>query len=96
MYCHEDCLVQWLEHSGKDRCEVCGYTFEFSPVYAEDAPQRVSAWVLFTAAARFVFTRVVPFVARVVLSVLLWLVATPLATCVLYRAWVHRPCVYLN
>ncbi|KAJ8599707.1 hypothetical protein CTAYLR_004735 [Chrysophaeum taylorii] len=91
MYCHEECLVQWLEHSGNDRCELCGYTFEFAPIYAEDAPRRVSVFVLAVAGARFVVARALPFVARVVLSVLLWLVATPLATCVLYRAWVHRP-----
>lgn len=91
MYCHEECLVQWLEHSRKDRCEVCGYTFEFEPVYASDAPERVSALVMMSAGAKFLATRIMPFLARILLSALLWLVAAPLATCVLYRAWVHRP-----
>ena len=31
-YCHEDCLVRWLDHSGKDRCELCGVEFAFAPV----------------------------------------------------------------
>ena len=39
-YCHEDCLVRWLDHSGKDRCELCGVEFAFAPVYAEGAPDR--------------------------------------------------------
>ena len=30
-YCHEDCLVRWLDHSGKDRCELCGIEFAFAP-----------------------------------------------------------------
>jgi hypothetical protein len=38
----QDCLLQWLQHSNKDSCELCKYKFIFRPVYAEGAPQTVS------------------------------------------------------
>lgn len=40
MYAHQDCLLQWLRHSGKDACELCKHRFAFRPVYAPDAPTR--------------------------------------------------------
>ena len=38
---HEDCLLEWLRHSGKDTCELCGALFRFTPVYDPEAPQCV-------------------------------------------------------
>lgn len=43
----QDCLLQWLQHSGKDSCELCKYKFRFTPVYAENAPKRVAAHQVF-------------------------------------------------
>ncbi|XP_074275538.1 putative E3 ubiquitin ligase SUD1 [Silene latifolia] len=40
-YVHQDCLLQWLNHSNARQCEVCKHPFAFSPVYAEDAPSRL-------------------------------------------------------
>ena len=57
--------------------------FKFAPVYEEDAPARLPWHALLGAGASFA--------ARVAASVTLWLVVTPLATCMLYRAWIHRP-----
>ena len=38
-----DCLVQWLQHAHTDRCELCGHTFQFQPVFQPDAPDSLSA-----------------------------------------------------
>lgn len=40
-FVHQDCLLQWLNHSNARQCEVCKHPFAFSPVYAEDAPTRL-------------------------------------------------------
>ncbi|CAM9249285.1 unnamed protein product, partial [Choristocarpus tenellus] len=44
MYTHEDCLLQWLQHSGKDSCELCSSPFSFTPVYSPDTPAQLPAW----------------------------------------------------
>ncbi|KAK4769307.1 hypothetical protein SAY86_027457 [Trapa natans] len=40
-FVHQDCLLQWLDHSNARQCEVCKHAFSFSPVYAENAPVRL-------------------------------------------------------
>ena len=65
--------------------------FKFAPVYEEDAPARLPWHALLGAGASFAAATAGPFAARVAASVTLWLVVTPLATCMLYRAWIHRP-----
>lgn len=39
---HQDCLVQWLKVSKKEKCELCGEVFRFQKVYKEDAPYHIS------------------------------------------------------
>jgi hypothetical protein len=90
MFCHEDCLAQWLKHSNKDTCELCGHRFSFTPVYVPGAPQKLPVWqVLLTCAKKTVFVWI-PFVVRIVLALLMWLVVVPLTTSCLYRLWIHK------
>lgn len=42
-FVHKSCLDQWLFHSKKRRCELCGYRFRFKMIYRQDAPQSVPA-----------------------------------------------------
>uniref|UniRef100_A0A7S3NME6 RING-type E3 ubiquitin transferase n=1 Tax=Aureoumbra lagunensis TaxID=44058 RepID=A0A7S3NME6_9STRA len=88
-YVHEDCLTAWLNHKGTDKCELCSYVFKFEPIYADNAPERVSTPIMIISGFKFIFRKALPFLARLGLSITLWLIATPLATCILYRAWVH-------
>jgi len=40
---HESCLCVWLKAQGRrPTCELCGYSFEFLPVYSQHAPQRLT------------------------------------------------------
>lgn len=43
---HQDCLLQWLAASRNtaQKCELCGKTFVFSPIYAPGAPAELSSW----------------------------------------------------
>ncbi|KAJ0234138.1 hypothetical protein HA466_0276780 [Hirschfeldia incana] len=40
-YVHEDCLRTWLDRRRNNKCEVCGRTYSFIPVYSENAPERL-------------------------------------------------------
>ncbi|KAN0062480.1 hypothetical protein ACQY0O_005011 [Thecaphora frezii] len=38
-YCHQDCLVEWLQHSRKKYCELCNHPFLFLKRYRRDMPE---------------------------------------------------------
>ncbi|XP_062500948.1 E3 ubiquitin-protein ligase MARCHF6-like isoform X2 [Corticium candelabrum] len=38
---HQECLVLWLSHSGKEYCELCKHRFSFQPIYSPDMPSRL-------------------------------------------------------
>ncbi|CAA7017088.1 unnamed protein product [Microthlaspi erraticum] len=40
-YVHQDCLRLWLNRRGYKKCEVCGRSYSFVPVYSENAPERL-------------------------------------------------------
>ncbi|XP_071442207.1 E3 ubiquitin-protein ligase MARCHF6 isoform X2 [Hetaerina americana] len=40
-FIHQECLVQWMRYSRKEFCELCGYLFSFTPIYAADMPGRL-------------------------------------------------------
>ncbi|KAJ1580258.1 hypothetical protein NDA11_002489 [Ustilago hordei] len=37
-YCHQDCLLEWLQHSRKKYCELCKHPFIFHKKYRKDMP----------------------------------------------------------
>ena len=73
MYCHQDCLEQWLSHSKKDKCEVCDSKYRFTTVYMDDAPSIVPIYRLLTSGLKIVFVRFIPLVLRVLLALCMWL-----------------------
>lgn len=40
-YVHPRCLLDWLESSKNNKCEICKYAFKFQKVYEADTPQRL-------------------------------------------------------
>ncbi|CAM9933815.1 unnamed protein product, partial [Heterosigma akashiwo] len=95
MYCHQDCLSQWLDHSGKDKCELCRHVFQFQPKYAEDMPQKLPTSLVVWTVLKKIILDWLPLVARLLLSAILWLLFVPFVTCWLYRVWIHRSRVLL-
>lgn len=91
MYAHQDCLLQWLRHSGKDACELCKHRFAFKPVYAADAPTAgvPTAEVLARCLRKAAF-ETLPFAARLLLAAALWLGAVPCTTSWIFRIWIRR------
>eukprot|EP00960_Hanusia_phi_P043657 756182-Hanusia_phi.AAC.1 len=43
-YVHQECLDAWLARTGSTKCELCHQPFIFSPVYAPNAPERLSPY----------------------------------------------------
>lgn len=78
-YVHQDCLVEWLRHSGKRYCELCKHPFAFSPIYRTQMPRSLPFRVLI----RGIFQRIVNFVslfARCLFLSILWGIFVPIAT----------------
>jgi len=95
MFTHQDCLSQWLEHSNKDKCELCRHVFLFQPLYAENMPEQLPlSLVIWTLAKKLVLDWS-PLFLRIILSIFLWLGFVPLTTSWLYRIWIHRARVLL-
>ena len=78
-YIHQDCLVEWLKHSKKKYCELCKHPFTFSPVYAEQMPQKIPIKVLLVGLVKKAFSGF-----RIGMSLsfatILWFLAVPLIT----------------
>eukprot|EP00191_Tetraselmis_sp_GSL018_P006449 CAMPEP_0177605350 /NCGR_PEP_ID=MMETSP0419_2-20121207/16652_1 /TAXON_ID=582737 /ORGANISM="Tetraselmis sp., Strain GSL018" /LENGTH=140 /DNA_ID=CAMNT_0019099489 /DNA_START=275 /DNA_END=694 /DNA_ORIENTATION=- len=79
-FVHQDCLMQWLPHSGRRHCEVCKYEFSFTPVYADGVPPTLPLGeVLLGLATRG--ARAAARAVRAIFVVAVWLVWLPSVTC---------------
>ncbi|KAE9332862.1 hypothetical protein PF008_g14734 [Phytophthora fragariae] len=95
-FTHSDCLEQWLEHSGKSFCELCGHEFTFTPLYDADAPDVLPWSELLATGLRVVLLKWLPFALRVALVLVLWLGVAPWCTSWLYRMWLLRASAMVN
>ncbi|KAI8915089.1 hypothetical protein BC831DRAFT_168403 [Entophlyctis helioformis] len=78
-FVHQQCLEDWLSHSGKRHCEICNHVFVFTPIYAESAPASVSASTVVSVVVQRLVAAAT-FSMRVVLAVVAWLVWVPYVT----------------
>ncbi|KAG6619376.1 putative E3 ubiquitin-protein ligase MARCH6 (membrane-associated RING finger protein 6) [Phytophthora cinnamomi] len=95
-FTHSDCLEQWLEHSGKSFCELCGHEFTFTPLYDADAPDVLPWTELLATGMRVVLLKWLPFALRAALVLVLWLAVAPWCTSWLYRMWLLRASAMVN
>jgi len=87
---HESCLCTWLRRDRTPVCELCGYAFEFHPVYVEHAPTRLTLidWIgAFWSSALATSERVL----RLAYAGAVWGVALPLLTVCTARAILAPP-----
>lgn len=85
-YVHEECLIQWLRHSKRKKCEVCGTEYTFRKIYSEDAPKvlGMSEFILGLVQRLWRMSRSA---LRLLLVAFVWLAVVPLVT-----SWVWRLC----
>ncbi|KAK1300989.1 hypothetical protein QJS10_CPB13g00368 [Acorus calamus] len=83
-YVHQDCLLQWLNHSNARQCEVCKHAFSFSPVYAENAPARLP-FQEFVIGMAMKACHVLQFFLRLAFVLSVWLLIIPFITFWIWR-----------
>ncbi|OLY79830.1 ERAD-associated E3 ubiquitin-protein ligase doa10 [Smittium mucronatum] len=75
-YVHQDCLLEWLQHSKNKNCELCGHNYSISPVYSEKMPKRLPIFVLLKRALIYQF-KVLALCLRTIFVMFLWLILLP-------------------
>ncbi|KAI7746699.1 hypothetical protein M8C21_009262 [Ambrosia artemisiifolia] len=83
-FVHQDCLLQWLNHSNARQCEVCKHPFSFSPVYAENAPAKLPFQEFVVGISLKAF-HVLRFFLRLTFVLSVWLVIIPFITFWIWR-----------
>ncbi|KAF8034702.1 hypothetical protein BT93_C0884 [Corymbia citriodora subsp. variegata] len=83
-FVHQDCLLQWLDHSNARQCEVCKHAFAFSPVYAENAPARLP-FQEFVVGMAMKACHVLQFFLRLTFVLSVWLLIIPFITFWIWR-----------
>ncbi|KAL5713997.1 RING-type E3 ubiquitin transferase [Ranunculus cassubicifolius] len=83
-FVHQDCLLQWLNHSNAKHCEVCKHPFSFSPVYAENAPARLP-FQEFVVGMAMKACHVLQFILRLAFVLSVWLLVIPFITFWIWR-----------
>ncbi|XP_065871265.1 probable E3 ubiquitin ligase SUD1 isoform X2 [Euphorbia lathyris] len=83
-FVHQDCLLQWLNHSNARQCEVCKHAFSFSPVYAENAPTRLP-FQEFVVGMTMKACHVLQFFLRLSFVLSVWLLIIPFITFWIWR-----------
>uniref|UniRef100_A0A7S2T0G4 RING-type E3 ubiquitin transferase n=1 Tax=Chloropicon primus TaxID=1764295 RepID=A0A7S2T0G4_9CHLO len=85
-YVHEECLVQWLKHSKRKKCEVCGTEYSFKNIYSDNAPRVLSLSEFITGLLQRLW-QASRSCLRFVMVGFVWLAVVPLIT-----SWVWRLC----
>ncbi|KAI5661108.1 hypothetical protein M9H77_20431 [Catharanthus roseus] len=83
-FVHQDCLLQWLNHSNARQCEVCKHAFSFSPVYADNAPARLP-FREFIVGMAMKACHVLQFFLRLSFVLSVWLLIIPFITFWIWR-----------
>ncbi|KAJ4825389.1 putative E3 ubiquitin ligase sud1 [Turnera subulata] len=83
-FVHQDCLLQWLNHSNARQCEVCKHAFSFSPVYADNAPTRLPFQEFIVGMAMKAY-HVLQFFLRLSFVLCVWLLIIPFITFWIWR-----------
>eukprot|EP00924_Labyrinthula_sp_SR-Ha-C_P012367 snap_masked-scaffold_10-processed-gene-4.47-mRNA-1 protein AED:1.00 eAED:1.00 QI:0/0/0/0/1/1/3/0/1190 len=81
---HESCLLEWLKHTNKKKCELCGYVFDFRPVYAPNTPEVLTFSEFFSIGVRKT-VKTIPLCFRITLVFICWIFVVPLTTAACFK-----------
>jgi E3 ubiquitin-protein ligase MARCH6 len=83
-YVHEKCLLEWIEHSKTETCELCKHKFVFAKVYKTDAPAKLNFWEFIIGSVQL-GKGTLQKLLRLAIVLVVWSFVTPLLT-----AWILR------
>ena len=89
MFCHQDCLEEWLLHSKKDKCELCNTKYLFKPEYDPDMPEVIPLSTILLNSLKKLFKEWFPLTTRMAVVIFLWLCVMPFATSAIYCWTMH-------
>ena len=89
MFCHQDCLVEWLAHSKKDKCELCNTKYVFKPEYDPSMPAEIPVSTILWNTINKLFKEWFPLTMRMVIVIMLWLCVMPFVTSLIYCWAMH-------
>uniref|UniRef100_A0A8C6NLX2 E3 ubiquitin-protein ligase MARCHF6 n=1 Tax=Nothobranchius furzeri TaxID=105023 RepID=A0A8C6NLX2_NOTFU len=79
-FIHQECLLQWLQHSRKEYCELCKHRFAFTPIYSPDMPSRLPVQDIFAGLLTSIVTAIRYWFHYTMVAVA-WLSVVPLTAC---------------
>ncbi|CAO3567677.1 unnamed protein product [Mortierella alpina] len=85
-YVHQDCLVEWLEHSNKRYCELCKHSFSFTPIYSPEMPATIPKIILLGKVVDKI-AKGIQLVLRTMVVALIWLAILPYFTIWVWRLY---------
>ncbi|KAG0367360.1 hypothetical protein BC939DRAFT_443427 [Gamsiella multidivaricata] len=85
-FVHQDCLLEWLEHSNKRYCELCKHNFSFTPIYSPEMPEAIPKRVLIGRAVEKL-SKAVQLVLRGIIVIWVLLVMLPYFTIWIWRLY---------
>ncbi|KAJ6263340.1 hypothetical protein Dda_1903 [Drechslerella dactyloides] len=83
-YVHQDCLMEWLQHSQKKHCELCKTSFRFTKVYDPHMPKTLPLFVFLKLALRHL-TRLLIQILRLSSVLFVWLFWLPWTVRTIWR-----------
>ncbi|XP_017786355.1 PREDICTED: E3 ubiquitin-protein ligase MARCH6 [Nicrophorus vespilloides] len=82
---HQECLMQWMQYSHKEYCELCSHKFSFTPIYSPDMPGRLPLKDLAGGLLNSIATAM-KFWLHFTLVAIAWLGIVPITSCRIYRS----------
>ncbi|KAF3906371.1 hypothetical protein ABW20_dc0104406 [Dactylellina cionopaga] len=87
-YVHQECLMEWLQHSQKKHCELCKTSFRFTKVYDPQMPKTLPFLVFLKLAFKHL-TQLVVQILRLSSVLFVWLFWLPWTVRTIWRFYFY-------
>ena len=85
LYCHQDCLQEWLKRSNKNKCELCHEVYIFQPKYSPNTPSILPIQQIIIGTLKLLKNKIFPTIFRLILFLCCWVGLVPFLTSVSYQ-----------
>ncbi|KAF8455309.1 hypothetical protein BGX38DRAFT_1267228 [Terfezia claveryi] len=85
-FVHQDCLMEWLQHSQKKYCELCKTPFQFTKLYDPEMPKNLPPLLFLSRASKHIAKTILLWL-RLVLVCFVWLGILPWVVRWMWRFW---------